>query len=79
MLNHTKRNSKLKKLPLVCLLVVIMKPRYVVFVSPVLCKLMALLDLTFYIILSHLQSKFVDDDNVTHMEWNWSFDIKKDW
>lgn len=26
-----------------------------------------------------LQSKFVDDDNVTHMEWNWSFDIKKDW
>ncbi|KAI7864003.1 immunoglobulin E-set [Spinellus fusiger] len=25
------------------------------------------------------KSKFVDDDNVTHMEWNWSFDIKKDW
>ncbi|CAO3678621.1 unnamed protein product [Umbelopsis vinacea] len=25
------------------------------------------------------KSKFVDDDNVTHMEWTWSFDIKKDW
>jgi Rho GDP-dissociation inhibitor len=25
------------------------------------------------------KSKFVDDDNVTHIEWNWSFDIKKDW
>ncbi|OBZ84320.1 Rho GDP-dissociation inhibitor [Choanephora cucurbitarum] len=25
------------------------------------------------------KSKFVDDDGVTHMEWNWSFDIKKDW
>lgn len=26
-----------------------------------------------------VQSKFIDDDNVTHMEWTWSFDIKKDW
>ncbi|KAG1149409.1 hypothetical protein G6F37_003174 [Rhizopus arrhizus] len=25
------------------------------------------------------KSKFIDDDNVTHMEWSWSFDIKKDW
>ncbi|KAG2177156.1 hypothetical protein INT43_007813 [Umbelopsis isabellina] len=25
------------------------------------------------------KSKFIDDDNVTHMEWTWSFDIKKDW
>ncbi|KAI8140636.1 immunoglobulin E-set [Fennellomyces sp. T-0311] len=25
------------------------------------------------------KSKFVDDDNVTHIEWAWSFDIKKDW
>ncbi|CDS14242.1 hypothetical protein LRAMOSA06412 [Lichtheimia ramosa] len=25
------------------------------------------------------RSKFVDDDGVTHVEWNWSFDIKKDW
>jgi len=25
------------------------------------------------------KSKFVDDDNVTHIQWNWSFDIKKDW
>ncbi|KAI8059403.1 uncharacterized protein B0P05DRAFT_478223 [Gilbertella persicaria] len=25
------------------------------------------------------KSKFVDDDGVTHMEWSWSFDIKKDW
>ncbi|KAG2199453.1 hypothetical protein INT47_011565 [Mucor saturninus] len=25
------------------------------------------------------KSKFVDDDGVSHMEWNWSFDIKKDW
>lgn len=24
-------------------------------------------------------SKFVDDDNVTHLEFSWSFDIKKDW
>ncbi|KAG0177641.1 hypothetical protein DFQ28_005536 [Apophysomyces sp. BC1034] len=26
-----------------------------------------------------IKSKFVDDDDVTHMEWTWSFDIKKDW
>ncbi|RUS27017.1 immunoglobulin E-set [Jimgerdemannia flammicorona] len=26
-----------------------------------------------------VKSKFVDDDNVMHIEWNWSFDIKKDW
>ncbi|TPX32791.1 hypothetical protein SmJEL517_g04172 [Synchytrium microbalum] len=26
-----------------------------------------------------VKSKFVDDDNFTHMEWDWSFDIKKDW
>ncbi|KAI9273579.1 immunoglobulin E-set [Sporodiniella umbellata] len=25
------------------------------------------------------KSKFTDDDNVTHIEWSWSFDIKKDW
>ncbi|KAG9300461.1 hypothetical protein G9A89_010087 [Geosiphon pyriformis] len=25
------------------------------------------------------KSKFVDDDGVTHIEWAWSFDIKKDW
>ena len=24
-------------------------------------------------------SKFVDDDNVTHLEFAWAFDIKKDW
>jgi len=24
-------------------------------------------------------SKFVDDDNVTHLKFEWSFDIKKDW
>jgi Rho GDP-dissociation inhibitor len=24
-------------------------------------------------------SKFVDDDNVTHLEFEWSFDIAKDW
>ncbi|RIB25193.1 immunoglobulin E-set [Gigaspora rosea] len=25
------------------------------------------------------KSKFIDDDGFTHCEWNWSFDIKKDW
>ncbi|CAB4409058.1 unnamed protein product [Rhizophagus irregularis] len=25
------------------------------------------------------KSKFIDDDNATHIEWSWSFDIKKDW
>ncbi|KAK8219379.1 rho GDP dissociation inhibitor [Zalaria obscura] len=24
-------------------------------------------------------SKFIDDDNQTHLEFKWSFDIKKDW
>jgi Rho GDP-dissociation inhibitor len=24
-------------------------------------------------------SKFVDDDNQTHLQFTWSFDIKKDW
>ncbi len=27
----------------------------------------------------NVTSKFVDDDKVTHLEWKWSFDIKKDW
>ncbi|KAJ3180332.1 hypothetical protein HDU85_004037 [Gaertneriomyces sp. JEL0708] len=26
-----------------------------------------------------VKSKFVDDDNTTHLEWSWSFDIKKGW
>jgi len=25
------------------------------------------------------KSKFVDDDGKVHVEWSWSFDIKKDW
>ncbi|CAI2186092.1 3970_t:CDS:2 [Funneliformis geosporum] len=25
------------------------------------------------------KSKFIDDDGITHIEWSWSFDIKKDW
>jgi len=24
-------------------------------------------------------SKFIDDDNVTHLKFDWAFDIKKDW
>jgi Rho GDP-dissociation inhibitor len=24
-------------------------------------------------------SKFVDDDNTTHLKFEWSFNIKKDW
>jgi Rho GDP-dissociation inhibitor len=24
-------------------------------------------------------SKFVDDDNVTHLQFDWTFEIKKDW
>lgn len=24
-------------------------------------------------------SKFIDDDNQTHLKFEWSFDIKKDW
>ncbi|KAF9166690.1 hypothetical protein DFQ27_009151 [Actinomortierella ambigua] len=26
-----------------------------------------------------VKSKFIDDDGTVHREWNWSFDIKKDW
>ncbi|KAL7746357.1 rho GDP dissociation inhibitor [Sorochytrium milnesiophthora] len=26
-----------------------------------------------------VRSKFVDDDGVTHLEWDWSFKISKDW
>jgi len=26
-----------------------------------------------------LHSKFIDDDNVVHLEWEWEMDIKKDW
>ncbi|KAI8915987.1 immunoglobulin E-set [Gorgonomyces haynaldii] len=26
-----------------------------------------------------VKSKFIDDDKVTHLEWEWSFAIKKDW
>ncbi|ORX89260.1 E set domain-containing protein [Basidiobolus meristosporus CBS 931.73] len=25
------------------------------------------------------KSKFIDDDKLTHMEWAWSFEIKKEW
>ena len=25
------------------------------------------------------KSKFLDDDKNSHLEWEWSFDIKKDW
>lgn len=24
-------------------------------------------------------SRFVDDDKATHLEFKWSFDVKKDW
>lgn len=27
----------------------------------------------------HVRSKFIDDDGVCHLEWDWSFKIKKDW
>ncbi|KAI9202498.1 immunoglobulin E-set [Polychytrium aggregatum] len=27
----------------------------------------------------NVKSGFVDDDGHTHLEWNWAFDIKKDW
>ena len=33
----------------------------------------------FFLLILLIQSKFVDDDGVSHMEWNWSLDIKKDW
>ncbi|KND02535.1 uncharacterized protein SPPG_02993 [Spizellomyces punctatus DAOM BR117] len=26
-----------------------------------------------------VKSKFVDDDGTSHLEWSWSFDIKKEW
>ncbi|KXN68312.1 E set domain-containing protein [Conidiobolus coronatus NRRL 28638] len=26
-----------------------------------------------------IKSKFVDDDNVAHLEWDWILEIKKDW
>jgi hypothetical protein len=26
-----------------------------------------------------VKSKFVDDDDTTYLQWEWSFDIKKDW
>lgn len=26
-----------------------------------------------------VRSKFVDDDNVCHLDVSWTFDIKKDW
>lgn len=26
-----------------------------------------------------VKSKFVDDDKNCYLEWEWSFDIKKDW
>ncbi|KAJ3019472.1 hypothetical protein HKX48_002061 [Thoreauomyces humboldtii] len=26
-----------------------------------------------------VKSKFIDDDQTCHLEWAWSFDIKKDW
>jgi len=27
----------------------------------------------------HAISRFVDDDNVTHLQFEWAFDVKKDW
>jgi hypothetical protein len=27
----------------------------------------------------YVQSRFVDDDGVIHLQWNWTFEIKKDW
>ena len=26
-----------------------------------------------------VKSKFLDDDKIVYLEWEWSFDIKKDW
>ena len=26
-----------------------------------------------------VKSRFIDDDKRTHLEWEWSFAIKKDW
>ncbi|OMH85956.1 Rho GDP-dissociation inhibitor [Zancudomyces culisetae] len=27
----------------------------------------------------NVKSKFIDDDKVTHLEWDWAFEIKKEW
>ena len=27
----------------------------------------------------NVKSKFIDDDKNVYLEWEWSFDIKKDW
>ncbi|KAL2916789.1 rho GDP dissociation inhibitor [Polyrhizophydium stewartii] len=27
----------------------------------------------------NVKSRFIDDDNQAHLEWNWAFAIKKDW
>jgi Rho GDP-dissociation inhibitor len=27
----------------------------------------------------HAVSKFIDDDDVTHLLFNWTFEVKKDW
>ena len=27
----------------------------------------------------HVKSKFVDDDQVTHLTWEWDMEIKKEW
>ncbi|XP_033097335.1 rho GDP-dissociation inhibitor 1-like [Anneissia japonica] len=26
-----------------------------------------------------VKSKFTDDDRISHLEWEWTFDVKKDW
>jgi len=26
-----------------------------------------------------VKSRFIDDDNFCHLEWDWTFEIKKDW
>lgn len=26
-----------------------------------------------------VRSRFIDDDKVCHLEWDWTFSIKKDW
>jgi len=27
----------------------------------------------------NIKSKFIDDDNTTHLEWDWGLEIKQDW
>jgi Rho GDP-dissociation inhibitor len=27
----------------------------------------------------NVKSRFIDDDKVTHLEWSWVLEIKKDW